>query len=213
MNSPSQELIDDFVQDLCETDTPDDSDTENVLTIDLRWLRGRLDEFAQLLLQREGALLDQALEIIANEKNHFNDKEFDNGFNVALSTVFYKISRMKAQQPTAPGGEVVRQPELTVVINSYPESNGKRNWTAQIRRVEPWDGLIGNAGGITVGRGEYWNRVAYAAEEARYLLGLRDTEPWILDYGNDIETPEQWQGEKGRQPRKAAAPSPAKEKS
>jgi hypothetical protein len=84
---------------------------------------------------------------------------------------------------------------LTVRVVSFPESNGKRNWTAMIMRKEKWDGLIGNAGGITIARGEYWNRVAYAAEQARYLLNERDTEPFILDFGDDIETPEQWAGE------------------
>lgn len=87
------------------------------------------------------------------------------------------------------------QPRLTVRLTSFPESNGKRNWTALLAREEKWGGLIGNAGGITVARGELWNRVAYESERARFLLGLRDTEPFILDYGDDIETPEQWAGE------------------
>ena len=90
---------------------------------------------------------------------------------------------------------MTEQPRLTVRLCSFPESNGKRNWTAMIVRKEPWDGLVGNSGGITVARGEYWNQVAYEAERARYLLGERDTEPFILDYGDDIETPEQWKGE------------------
>ena len=87
------------------------------------------------------------------------------------------------------------QPRLTVRLTSFPESNGKRNWTALLVREEKWGGLIGNAGGISVARGELWNRVAYESECARFLLGLRDTEPFILDYGDDIETPEQWMGE------------------
>lgn len=90
---------------------------------------------------------------------------------------------------------VQEQPRLTVRLTSFPESNGKRNWTALLVRVDPWDGLIGNCGGITVDRGELWNRVAYEAERARFLIGERDTEPHILDYGDDIETPEQWAGE------------------
>jgi len=90
------------------------------------------------------------------------------------------------------------QPQLKVVLTSYPESNGKRNWTAIFKRVEPFNGLIGNCGGITIAQGELWNRVAYEAERAKFLLGERDDEPWILDYGDDIKTPEEWQGEKGR---------------
>lgn len=54
------------------------------------------------------------------------------------------------------------------------------------------EGLIGNTGGVTIARGEYWNRVAYAAECAKFLLGERDTEPHILDYGDDIKTPDEW---------------------
>lgn len=79
------------------------------------------------------------------------------------------------------------QPRLTVRLQSFPESNGKRNWTAMIVRVDQWDGLIGNCGGITVARGELWNRVAYEAECAKLLIGERDTEPCILDYGDDTD--------------------------
>lgn len=90
---------------------------------------------------------------------------------------------------------VRRQPLITVRLQSFPESNGKRNWTAMLVRVDKWKGLIGNCGGITVARGELWNRVAYEAERTKLLIGERDTEPHILDYGVDIETPEQWAGE------------------
>ncbi len=72
------------------------------------------------------------------------------------------------------------QPRLTVRLVSFAESNGKRNWTALLVRAEPWDGLIGNCGGITVARGELWNRVAYEAERTKFLIGelngqIRDT--------------------------------------
>lgn len=87
------------------------------------------------------------------------------------------------------------QPKLTVKLTSFPESNGKRNWTALLVREEKWGGLIGNCGGISIAHGEYWNRVAYEAECAKLLIGERDTEPCILDYGDDIKTPEEWKGE------------------
>lgn len=87
------------------------------------------------------------------------------------------------------------QPRLKVRLQSFPESNGKRNWTAILGREGKWGGLVGSCGGITIERGELWNRVAYEAERARFLLGERDTEPFILDYGDDIETPEEWAGE------------------
>ena len=87
------------------------------------------------------------------------------------------------------------QPRLTVRLTSFPESNGKCNWTALLVRVNAWGGLVGNCGGITVDRGEFWNRVAYKAERAKLLIGERDTEPNILDYSDDIRTPEEWGGE------------------
>jgi len=89
------------------------------------------------------------------------------------------------------------QPRLTVRLTSFPESNGKRNWTAMFSRTEPFDGLVGSSGGITIARGEYWNRVAFEAERAKFLIGERDTEPYILDYGEDIQTPQEWAGEMG----------------
>jgi hypothetical protein len=90
---------------------------------------------------------------------------------------------------------ITNQPRLTVRLTSFPESNGKRNWTALLVRVDEWDGLIGNCGGISLARGELWNRVAWEAECARFLIGERDTEPFILDYGTDIATPDLWDGE------------------
>ena len=95
----------------------------------------------------------------------------------------------------APSLTVGERARLTVRLQSFPESNGKRNWTALLVRVEKWDGLIGNCGGISLAHGELWNRVAYEAERAKLLIGERTTEPDILDYGDDIETPDHWPGE------------------
>ncbi len=103
---------------------------------------------------------------------------------------------------TAAAAQVL--PRLAVRVVSYPESNGKRNWTALLTREAKWGGLIGNSGGVTLARGELWNRVAYEAERARFLLGQRDTEPFILDYGDDIQTPEEWKGEEKAAARAAA---------
>lgn len=105
------------------------------------------------------------------------------------------VDAIAKAQSSEPVSYTKPQPRLTVVLQSYPESNGKRNWTATLRPVEKWDGLVGSLGGITIGRGECWNRIAYEAERARFMLGERDTEPYILDYGDDIETPDQWAGE------------------
>lgn len=100
------------------------------------------------------------------------------------------------------------QPRLTVRLTSFPESNGKRNWTALLVRVDKFDGLVGNCGGITIARGEYWNRVAFEAERAKFLIGERDTEPFILDYGKDIWTPEEWAGESSTDRYKRNKPAP-----
>ena len=102
--------------------------------------------------------------------------------------------------------DAAQQPRLKVRLTAFPESNGKQNWTALLVRADKWDGLVGNCGGISLAREELWNRVAYAAECARFLIGERDTEPFILDYGDDIQTPEEWKGEVygGRKPRGAA---------
>lgn len=105
-------------------------------------------------------------------------------------------ARLTAPSAAGPVEPTVRQqPRLTVRLSSFPESNGKRNWTALLVRADKWNGLIGNCGGITIARGELWNRVAYEAECTRALLGERDAEPHILDYGDDIKTPEEWVGE------------------
>lgn len=87
------------------------------------------------------------------------------------------------------------QHRLTVVLHSFPESNGRTNWTAMFKRVEPFKGLRGSAGGVTIDRGECWNRVAYHAERARVLLGERVSEPDLREYGDDVKTPQEWKGQ------------------
>lgn len=110
----------------------------------------------------------------------------------------YAAPAAPAKTPPAAGAAQAveaSQPKLVVKLRSFPESNGKRNWTAMICREALWQGLAGNCGGITVEQGEYWNRVAYYAERTRFLLGQRDTEPNIRDYGDDIQMPDEWEGE------------------
>ena len=98
----------------------------------------------------------------------------------------------EAHHAAAAVERVRQQPRMTVRLASFPESNGRRNWTALLVRAGAWDGLVGNCGGVSLARGELWNRVAYHAECARLLIGERDTEPNIMDYGDDISTPEEW---------------------
>jgi hypothetical protein len=86
--------------------------------------------------------------------------------------------------------------ELTVVLFKMPESNGKTNWQAYFRRKGDTDfeGLVGSMGGICINWGECWNRVAYEAERARFLLGERNAEPSLMGYGKDVSKPEDWEG-------------------
>lgn len=86
--------------------------------------------------------------------------------------------------------------DLKVVLFKMPQSNNKLNWQAYFKRKNDptFKGLIGSGGGICIAWGEEWNRVAYEAERARYLLGERTTEPPILEYGTDIKSPEEWTG-------------------
>lgn len=127
-------------------------------------------------------------------------KESPDDYNLALiaSRGGQVTAVYTTPQPSTDVSEL-DQPRLTVRLVSFPESNGKRNWTAQIVRVGGFDGLVGTGGGITIAHGELWNRVAYEAERTKYLLGERDIEPHILDYGDDIKTPEEWAGEVHRQ--------------
>jgi hypothetical protein len=106
-----------------------------------------------------------------------------------------EITELRAKLAASATKVLSGQPELAVRLTSFPESNGKRNWTALLVRVAEWDGLVGNCGGISLACGELWNRVAWEAECAKFLIGERDTEPFILDYGDDISTPEEWTGE------------------
>lgn len=133
------------------------------------------------------------------DAGHSHESEL---FNTVMQAHNEETTRLHQQLDIAVKGA---QPKLTVVICSFPESNGKRNWTAMLVRVDGFDKLIGNAGGITIARGELWNRVAYEAERTRLLIGERDTEPHIYDYGDDIHTPEEWKGETRQQAREALA--------
>lgn len=86
--------------------------------------------------------------------------------------------------------------ELTVKLVSLPESNGKRNWQAYFVRKnnDNFKGLIGSLGGVCIAWGECFNRVAYEAERARFLIGERTEEPKIKAYAEDVDTPQEWKG-------------------
>ncbi len=74
------------------------------------------------------------------------------------------------------------QPELEVWYGAMPETNGKSNFTAILRRK---DADMFDTNQITIDRSEYPDRVRYEADRVRYLIGELAEEPWILDYDAD----------------------------
>lgn len=80
--------------------------------------------------------------------------------------------------------EPVSQPELTVWYGSMPESNGKTNWTAILHRKGEGRCLDG----FTIDRSEYPERVRYAADRVRFLIGELAEKPCILDYDADAHS-------------------------
>ena len=78
------------------------------------------------------------------------------------------------------------QPKLTVVFTAMPESNGKSNWTAFLCRVGE-DGKPNIFDGFQFERSEYTDRVRYAADEMRFLIGEIDKRPFILDYDSELQ--------------------------
>lgn len=80
---------------------------------------------------------------------------------------------------------MAEQPKLTVWYGKMPESNGRENWTACLRRVDAvdkWDF------GFTFARSEYADQVRYEADRMRYLIGELDKRPYILDYDADLHS-------------------------
>lgn len=71
--------------------------------------------------------------------------------------------------------------ELTVWYGSMPESNGRTNWTAILHRKNESKSLDG----LTIDRSEYPDRVKYAADRVRYLLGELVERPCISDYDSE----------------------------
>jgi len=77
----------------------------------------------------------------------------------------------------APEGEAV-----TVWYGKMPESNGRENWTASLRRVnstDPWGQEFCFA------RSEYPDRVRYEADRVRWIIGELPERPDILAYDAD----------------------------
>ena len=76
-------------------------------------------------------------------------------------------------------------PALTVWTGSLPESNGKRNFTAILKRK---GASAFDTDSYTFARSEYPDRVRYDADCRRYLIGELEKEPCILDYDADLHS-------------------------
>lgn len=80
-----------------------------------------------------------------------------------------------------------RVPELDVWVGPMPESNGKTNYTAILMRKG--GSLFDDGMTMTIARSEYPGRVNYEADRVRYLIGQRETEPFVLDYDSEERSP------------------------
>lgn len=97
----------------------------------------------------------------------------------------WRDTESQARRVAEHAANLIDRPPLTVWYGPMPESNGRSNFTAILRRVTP-DGLLGDiANGITIDRSEYPERVRYEADRMRYLIGEIEEEPFILDYDAD----------------------------
>jgi len=79
-------------------------------------------------------------------------------------------------------------PELTVWYGSMPESNGKSNFTATLKRKDhaSFGGVLTSlTNGYCFSRSEYPERVRYEADCMRFLIGEIEKKPHILDYDAD----------------------------
>lgn len=79
----------------------------------------------------------------------------------------------------APCVESAAQYPLTVWYGSMPESNGRQNWTACLRRTHPTDKWSQE---FCFARSEYPDRVRYEADRMRWLIGETAERPDILAY-------------------------------
>lgn len=84
----------------------------------------------------------------------------------------------------AEGSAQVARPALTVWYGPMPESNGKSNFTAILRRKDG-KGLEGMTNSHCLDQSEYPERVRYTADRVRYLIGEIDECPDILAYDAD----------------------------
>lgn len=99
------------------------------------------------------------------------------------------IKSLRAELQESYGIGVGPRPVLTVWYGSMPESNGKTNWTAILHRKGGGEFPLRDiAGGITIDRSEYRDRVRYEADRMRHLIGELLEEPDILAYDEKLHS-------------------------
>lgn len=123
-------------------------------------------------LRADGPVTTSA--VIASVQSAVEDYQRNHG--LSLEDDLGMISRVEVSQG---------QHELTVWFGEMPESNGKTNYTAILRRKGGGSILDGLSNGITIARSEYPDRVRYEADRMRFLIGEIDFEPDILAYDAD----------------------------
>jgi len=87
--------------------------------------------------------------------------------------------------------KVTGQQPLAVWFDSMPESNGKRNWTVVLHPADA-TGFDLFEKGFQVHRSEYYDRARYDADSLKFMLGLIEKEPFILDYDENLKAPAEY---------------------
>lgn len=90
------------------------------------------------------------------------------------------VAGLNIEKHIKPVGKADPAPSLKVWFGQMPESCGRTNWTAILR---------GNGENYTIDRSEFPDRVRYAADCVRHIIGELPEKPYILDYKGDLKTP------------------------
>ena len=109
----------------------------------------------------------------------------ENGAPIAIETARKIIAALAASPASTPEASPASQPvapSLTVWYGLMPESNGKRNFTATLKRK---GASFFDTDSYTFAQSEYPDRVRYEADCMRYLIGEISERPDILDYDAD----------------------------
>lgn len=124
----------------------------------LRQLEEHMTELGQRWYAGDIAVVDEVLQLYCVERDA-------------------RKALVKLSPPSYAAVSVVEQDaNLTVWYGKMPESCGRTNWTAILR---------GNGEDYTIDRSEYPDRVRYAADCVRNIIGDLPKKPFILDYDGD----------------------------